>query len=300
MSIVYQIIAAFGGGVFGALIGGTNAFIFTGITGLASVVLMMSGSSDSLFLSVPGGVYLAPHVGFAGGVAALAIINKSKAKFTVRYEKMKAHEITEEIDDQIETYRDIDGLSTFAPLYSFSNVTAILTGGLFGAGGYLLNYYFAEVFNLSVDTVALTIVISNVLVRLFIGRDDITKLKGEQFYKPINNNLFFNIIWALPFSIVVSYVTQSTGSELIVFYISAFSLVLNSMGKSIPVTHHIALTAGYATLALGNIWAGMVVGLIAMLLGEYFDITVNKNAQSLIDMPSFVIAVLSFIIFTVF
>ena len=300
MSLLYQVIAAFGGGVFGALIGGTNAFIFTGITGLGAVVLILSGNGDILLNSVSAGPYLAPHVGFAGGVAALAVINRQKNKFMTQYERIEEHERTREMDDALETYKDINGLSTFTPLYPFSNIPAILIGGLFGAVGYFLNYYFAEIFNLPIDTVALTIVLSNLIARLFIGRDSINKYNGNKFYEATNNKVLFNILWAIPFSIVVSYVTQVTGTELTVFYISAFSLILNSIGKSIPVTHHISITAGYATLALGNIWAGMIVGLFAMLIGEYFDITVNENAESLIDMPSFVIALLSFVIFTIF
>lgn len=299
MSLLYQIIAAFGGGVFGALIGGTNAFIFTGITGLAGVVLLLSGNGDILISSVAGGPYLAPHVGFAGGVAALAIINKHKDKFIDQYKNIEDYEHTKEMKVKLESYRDIDGLSTFTPLYSFSNIQAILVGGLFGAGGYFLNYYFAEIFNLPVDTVALTIVISNLLVRIFIGKGTINKFEGGSFYDQVNSNILFNMAWAIPFSIVASYVTFTMGNELIVFYISAFSLILNSIGESIPVTHHISLTAAYATLAFNNIWIGMLVGLLAMLIGEYFDVTVNKHAETLIDMPSFVIALLSFIIFII-
>lgn len=300
MSLLYQVLAAFGGGVFGGLIGGTNAFIFTGIVGLTGVVMVMSGNGSILIDTVSAGPLLAPHVGFAGGVAALAVINRNKKKFMERYRDIQDKEEQKELDGELETYKNIDGLSTFASLYSFHNIGSILVAGTFAAIAYFINYYFVNVFHLSIDTVAFTIVISNVVVRLFIAKDDVIKINEDNFYKQVNTNLIFNLVWTIPFTIAIAYVTYVTGHELLGFYFSAFSLLLNSVGKSIPVTHHISLTTAYATMQFGNIWMGVIVGVFAMLIGEYFDKTVNNEADSLIDMPSAVIALLSFIIFTFF
>lgn len=300
MSVIHQILAAFGGGVFGGLIGGTNAFIFTGIIGLAGIVLVLSGNGDILISSVSAGPFLAPHVGFAGGVAALAVINRRKKNCIERYSKAQDEEERKELDGELETYKNIDGLSTFASLYSFKSTLSIVIAGVFAGVGYLINYYFDNIFHLSIDTVAFTIVISNVITRLFIAKDNVLKINENNFYENINKNMMFNIIWAFPFSLAIAYITMATGHELLGFYISAFSLILNSVGKSIPVTHHISLITAYATIQFENLWLGVLFGVMAMVIGEYFDKTFNNNAESLIDMPSAIIALLSFVIFTFF
>ena len=57
MELIYLILAAVGGGIFASLIGGTNAFIFAGFTGLAAVVLQLAGGGDLLIANVSGGPF---------------------------------------------------------------------------------------------------------------------------------------------------------------------------------------------------------------------------------------------------
>ncbi len=56
---IVSILAAFGGGVFGSLIGGTTAFVFTGLMGLAGIVVLLSGGGDAILNNIAfGNVFL--------------------------------------------------------------------------------------------------------------------------------------------------------------------------------------------------------------------------------------------------
>ncbi len=279
MGLLTQVIAAMGGGMFASIIGGTNAFIFTGLTGLAGLIMNMSGGGKLFLSTIPQGVLFAPHVAFNSGVVALALLKR-----------IKDGDDSEDI---------IDGTNTFLPLYKYKEVLPIVAAGLTGALAYLVNILFSQKLKLGLDTIAFTIVLFNIATRLFIGKSGlIPKLPSEgDRYKETNKNLLFNIIWGAGLSIVIAYITLITNNELIGFYISAVSLILLSLGKAIPATHHITLVTGYAALQFGNIFMAVLFGILASVIGEYFNATVNPGADTLIDMPSAVIALLSFIIF---
>ena len=78
MSIL-GLIAAFGGGVFAAAIGGVPAFIMTGVFSIVGAVAGMCGAADASNILInyfAFGSFFGPHVAFAGGVAAAAYAKK--------------------------------------------------------------------------------------------------------------------------------------------------------------------------------------------------------------------------------
>jgi len=68
------LLASFGGGVFGAALGGLPAFVFTGFTVLAGAAAVLRGSSFDFISNVAFG----PHIAFSGGVAAAAYAAKKR------------------------------------------------------------------------------------------------------------------------------------------------------------------------------------------------------------------------------
>ena len=71
MSIL-SLIAAFGGGTFGAALGALPAFIMTGFVALAGAGIALAGGPDALVGNLAFGSFFGPHIAFAGGVAAAA------------------------------------------------------------------------------------------------------------------------------------------------------------------------------------------------------------------------------------
>ena len=72
---IISLIAAFGGGVFGASIGALPAFIMTGVVATVGGILSCAGIpgiNELLVNNVAFGSFLGPHICFAGGVAASA------------------------------------------------------------------------------------------------------------------------------------------------------------------------------------------------------------------------------------
>ncbi|MDO4554264.1 MAG: hypothetical protein Q4B70_03860, partial [Lachnospiraceae bacterium] len=76
---LFALVAAFGGGAFGAAIGGLYAFVMTGFMAIAGAVVAMAGGADLAVTSIAFGSYFGPHIAFVGGVAAAAFAaNKKK------------------------------------------------------------------------------------------------------------------------------------------------------------------------------------------------------------------------------
>lgn len=266
------LLAAFGGGVFGALIGALPVFIITGVVAIAGNMLVAVGSDVNVLGGVAFGGFLGPHVAFAGGVAAAA--------WAHRYDKLE------------------NGGDILTPLAKYNSFKPLLVGGIFGAFGYLLNYLFADMLALTTDTVALSVVVSGVLVRLVIGRSGIIgKCDLEKrVYFPDRMHASFLILAGLAVGFVSSQVTLATGLVTLGFGISAFSLIFTQTGWPVPATHHITLVAALAANATGNVFIGALFGALAAVLGEFLGRTFNSYCDSHIDPPAFTIFTLAFII----
>ena len=161
----------------------------------------------------------------------------------------------------------------------------------------------------------MTVATSGLIVRFAIGKSGLTgKYEGStpREYFPKGNAFVYNIVLGLIVGLVVCY----TGTLLeeagvsrefmqvsypgFVFAISAISLIFAQTGFTAPTTHHISITAAYALVWSGSPIIGVIVAIVAALLGEFFVKTVNSHVDSHIDPPACTIFILSLIIFMIF
>lgn len=273
------ILAAFGGGVLGALIGALPAFIFTGLVGLIGVGIIAGGGSDVVLGSVVFGTLLGPHIAFAGGVAAAA------------YEANKKKTLANGLD------------ILTSPSTINNDAVSLLIGGAFGIIGYLLNYLFGYL-EIPTDTVAMTVFISGIISRFAFGSSgligNMQNADGtKRAFLPDMNNLLFVVIYSFGVGAVISYLVDLTQINVLGFVISAALLMFVQFGFNIPATHHITLTAGYATVATGSVLMGALFAVIAGVIGEIVARTFNSNCDTHIDPPAATIFVCSLFIFGV-
>ncbi|SEP41279.1 hypothetical protein [Propionispora vibrioides] len=293
MSLAITLVAAFGGGVFGALIGGTTAFIFTGILALTGIVIAVSGGGNIILTQVAFGPFFGPHIAFVGGVAAAAYVGRKNA-----VEKQAAEEKVVSAG----TLPDVNGADTTIPLFKIKDPVMLLVGGVFGILGYLLNDFYSLTFNLPtlarIDTIALTVATFGVICRLVFGRSGLTGAfpENERRFNFTGTVLMFNAIWGFALSAVVAYAVILLNISSFGFAISAVSLIFLYFGLEFPVSHHVSMVAGYAALAFGNVWIAAVFGILAVITGEYVQRFVNTHVDTHLDMPAIIIASWSFVI----
>lgn len=280
------ILAAFGGGVLGALIGALPAFIFTGFVGLIGVAVLAGGGPATILSDVTFGTLLGPHIAFAGGVAAAAFAGNKK--------------------DYLKSGTDI-----LTPLKKTNDLSVILVGGIFGIMGYIINALYASV-ALPTDTIALTVFTSGVIARFAFGHTGLfgkytlhneaasaTELPKRSIL-PDAKTMGFVGLYSLGLGLVVSYLVNLTQINVLGFCISAALLIFVQMGFDLPATHHVTLIAGYAVLATGSIFAGAAFAMLAGILCEIVGKTFNSYCDTHIDPPATTIFALSFIIFIIF
>lgn len=298
------LVAAFGGGVFGALISGTASFVFTGILALIGIAISLSGGGDLMLTQVAFGPFFGPQVAFVGGVAAAAYLGKKRcgaletAGLSIDAQVVYAGDYKELDVDQDYLGKLVDGTDTMTPLFKCKDSMVLIVGGLFGVLGYMVNYAFSEILALRMDTIALTVVVMAIVARLIFGKSGLTGLypKDESRFGPIKETLGFNSIWAFFLSIVTAYAVIELQVNNLGWAISAVTLMFLWTGLPFPVSHHITMVTGYAALQFNNIWIAAVFGLLAMISGEYVQRMFNNHVDSHIDMPAVVIAFLSVII----
>lgn len=283
-----SILAAFGGGVFGSLIGGTTAFIFTGLMGLVGLVISLSGGGDVVLNNVAFGPFFGPHIAFVGGVAAAALSGKKK--------RALMNEGSENALLKSKNY--VDGTDTLTPLFKTEDPLVIFIGGIFGVIGLVVNYFYGQVLALPIDTIAFTVLTLGIICRLLLGDTGLFGKKPDDVkrYDFDLNKTIFSLVWAFGFGSVVSYVCYVLSVDNMGFVISACSLIFLYFDFKFPVTHHISMVTGYATIAFDSILIGALFGVIAFFFGEFIEKTFSSYADTHIDMPAFTITVLSFLI----
>ncbi|MDF2545518.1 MAG: hypothetical protein K0R93_416 [Anaerosolibacter sp.] len=277
------ILAAFGGGVFGALIGALPAFIFTGFVGLIGVAVLASGGAGTILGDVVFGTLLGPHIAFAGGVAAAAYAANKKNYLA-------------------------SGGDILTPLKKTNDVSVILVGGIFGILGYIINGFYASM-ALPTDTVAMTVFTSGIIARFAFGQTGLfgkysaqsevaaTTELGKRSFVPDSKSFAFIALYSFGLGLVISYLVDLTQINVLGFCISAALLIFAQMGFDMPATHHITLIAGYAAIATGNIFIGAIFAVISGILCEVAALTFNSYSDTHIDPPATAIFILSFIIF---
>ncbi|MCH4168521.1 MAG: hypothetical protein LKF42_04655 [Streptococcaceae bacterium] len=264
---------AFCGGVFGAIFGGTIAFIMAGFLSLIGAAIALSNGDTHFLNEVVFGPFFGPQVAFIGGVAAAAWQGKL-------------------------SNNDDIGRNVMDPAYQ-GNLSTYLVGGLFGLFGYVIAYVLL-LFSPPIDAVALTIVILSFFIRWFIAKEKIITIdKNPSSWQ---NELLLDIKYHLPMAFFISlgiaYVTIDLKIATFGWGISAMTLIFQySAKRAVPVTHHVTLVAAYAALAIGNIWISATIGMFSMIVGLVLDRLINYRSGSHLDMPATVIALFSLPIF---
>lgn len=283
---LYNVLASFGGGIFGAAIGGTPAFVLTGVIAIVGGILSLAGMPDVSLGTIAFGSFLGPKVAFVGAVAAAGYAMKKNA---------------------------LDcGANINISLHGTGRPDVLFVGGVFGTLGYLLEYFYSVILQLNTDTTALTVVTLGIVVRLMYGKTGVLgKAEGKREW-------FLNkkeVLHAIVMGAGIGFCVGGVGIEIInsgveesylcfyaniVFGISAVSLLMILMGLNGMATHHITLPTALAVLATGNIWISLVVGIISSIAGEYVARTINTYVDTHIDPPAVIIATMTFLINTIF
>ena len=279
---LYLVLAAFGGGIFGALLSGTGAFIMVGITGLVGVGAIAASGNTSILTDIAFGPFFGPHVAFVGGVAAAAYAGNKKQYIT--------------------TGADIN-----TPLVFTKDPVVLVIAGLFGVIGYFINNMYAQ-FLPPMDTVALTVVTCGIICRLMFGSSGLIGAKELSIqdssgrYTILGSELLFDLLIAIGLSSAVSFAAINLQIPEIGFVISAFSLIfLYTTPGGGPVTHHLTVTAGVAAVHTGNPLYGIMAGVLACVLFEFLGVrTFNKYQDTHIDPPAVAIAITSLIVLNIF
>jgi len=270
------ILAAFGGGILGAGVGGLIGFIFVGIFGLIGIAVMAAGGGGDFLNNVAFGPAWAPAMGgFASGVAAAAYA-ASKGK--------------------LEKGNDIA-----TPVFKLGMGDALIVGGIFGVLGHALVWLLGEVGIAPwTDGVALVVFVSAAIVRLVWGKSGLMGQcpGGESRYGAVGSNVLNKVaigVGAGLFSaFFVNVIGADKGGVVLGFCFSAASLIFLELGVSVPVTHHYTLPAAVAANLAGGsmIWGG-IFGLLGAFLGDFFACTFNAYGDTHIDPPACTIATLT-------
>lgn len=305
-----MLLAAFGGGLFGAAIGGQPAFIFTGFMVMIGVANSLAGGGFDFLGQVAFGPVFGPHISFAGGAAAAAFAARRGV---------------------LETGRDIG-----TPLTGTGDPLVLVVGGLFGMGGYLVSALFAYLLTLAgadggapvplTDTVALTVATSAIVARLMFGKTglfgtvtDEARQRGR--FTPGGNQAWVahqqsfaqSILLGLGAGLLSGWVVATfteasadfaAGAGILMFGVSAVSLILLQFGLPGPVTHHMSLpaavaAAGALSLGLGGgaaLVAGAIGGVLGALLGEFYSRLFLIHGDTHVDPPAFAIFTMATIV----
>lgn len=298
---VLALITAFGGGAFAAAIGGTNAFIFTGIFAICGSVAGMCGFGDVagfVMGNIAFGSFFGPHIGFTGGVGAAA------------YAKKKG-------------YME-NGADTVTPLVKLNKPDVLIVGGIIGVVGFLLKYVIIDLAiggvgnaHFGTDGPGFIVFWFAIVIRLMFGgkfrTGSETFSKGSALSTVIVVGLTYSLVTAGIFlaaamaagpDIGTFYSTIGPYFNTLMFGLAAVGLLFAVMGHPYYAHHHISIiTAEAAAQSLHytqNIYAslaiGIVFGLCATLLFDLGAHLFNSGTDSHIDPPAFAIWIMTFVV----
>ncbi|WP_436924259.1 hypothetical protein [Halosimplex amylolyticum] len=307
---------AVAGGAIGATVGGYTAYGLAGlivtigeiarVTTGAGGTPLVAESSDLGAAGVTGlvgyGPAFGPHVAFAGAAAAAA------------YAGRKGH-----LDTDF-PYHEAKHLST--PLGP--RPAAIAVGGAFG----LLGYWLAQLslrLSLPWDPVAASVVVSAVLHRAVFGYPLVGRLGTDVLdmspyddgdrrmatdgdgggaqslvgryvvepWLPYQSEWWTVTVLGLVVGVFGGFLAVATGSYFLAFGITATGMLFLAAGvERFPVTHHMALPAGIAALALPSagpavaVLVGGVFGVLGGVLGELAQRVFYAHGDTHFDPPS--------------
>ncbi len=304
------LIAALGGGAFGAAVGGQPSFIFTGFAAMIGVAMALSGAEYNFLGEVAFGPPFGPHIAFGGAVAAVAYAARR---------------------GDMETGRDIA-----TPVAGTGKPDALLVGAAFGAFGYLCNQFFVWILEKDAgstgaaytDTIALTVAVSAVVVRLMFGRTGLFGTMNEEDREAGRGRYSLSTAavwvghqgsWAMTstiglgtgviaaFTIIGIYDASpdaAGGVVIVLWAFSAASLILLQFGQPGPVTHHMTLPGALAAFTVmaagGDVGVALAVGTLAGLGGALFGEIAARvfliDGDTHIDPPAIGIFIMNTII----
>jgi len=293
-------LVAFGGGVFGAAIGALPAFIFTGIMVVAGEMAFIATGNAAVTGYVAFGPFFAPSVAFGGGVAAAAFAAKK---------------------GMLGAGKDIvTTLMTYGAQKGFAQV--LIVGGVFGVIGWGIHAGLA-VAGTPTDTIAVAVWVSALIVRLvfspgktgLLGKHDPSVASSRLglpedrsiAWLPFMSRIDMLVIIGVSVGLLSAFASLVTGSAVIGFGIAATSLLFLEVKGPVPVTHHIALPAALAALAMIDggqtamvaILVGGVFGVLGALLGELHARLFHNWGDTHIDSPAFAIFILTTVVILV-
>ncbi len=265
---------AFAGGALGAAVGASAAFIFTGLFVLIGVAIAAGGGGKEFIGTVAFGPLLGPHISFAGGVAAAAFAAKAGHHSTGR-----------------DLGRGLAGLGR-------PDVLAV--GGVFGVIGFLMQAAIAATpVGPLTDSIALTVFLSAVIVRLVFGK---TGLLGDRtqpgewlaFQRDWPQVIALGAVLGLSSAFLARVIGADKGGDVAGFGLAATGLLFLHTGTTVPVWHHIALPAAIGFTATGgNLYAGMAAGVAGAVLGELYARAFLNHGDTHIDPPAAAIATMT-------
>ncbi len=265
---------AFAGGALGAAVGASAAFIFTGLFVLIGVAIAAGGGGKEFIGTVAFGPLLGPHISFAGGVAAAAFAAKAGHHSTGR-----------------DLGRGLAGLGR-------PDVLAV--GGVFGVIGFLMQAAIAATpVGPLTDSIALTVFLSAVIVRLVFGK---TGLLGDRtqpgewlaFQRDWPQVIALGAVLGLSSAFLARVIGADKGGDVAGFGFAATGLLFLHTGTTVPVWHHIALPAAIGFTATGgNLYAGMAAGVAGAVLGELYARAFLNHGDTHIDPPAAAIATMT-------
>ncbi|MBC3797186.1 hypothetical protein [Acetobacterium tundrae] len=298
------LIAAFGGGLLATMLGGLNSFIFCGLLALAAILGGQAGA-PAIGIFAFGPVF-GPHVAFAGGVAASA------------FAKTRNH---------IENGQDI-----VTPLCTTGDPMVLLVGGIFGMIGFIIQYIvsallgpvlFSGILGTGAtswtDTVACTVVLSAIIVRLVFGKTGLTGKTpaGEtREYVAKGQRLGFVLLMGLGLGLLSGGVVSALGnlgfggsetalylfkmSPTIFFAIAAITLIFITCGFGFECWHHVGYPAASTAVIIftvtrspfAAIIGAAITGMFTMWFGDFVLRTFNSHADTHIDPPACTIFVM--------
>jgi hypothetical protein len=290
------LLAAFGGGLFGAAIGGLPAFILTGVAVLVAFGAGLGGAGFDVLGLVVFGPVTGPHITFVGGVAAAA--------FAARRGDLD------------------DGKDIVTPLAGLGDPLPLLVGGIFGAGGYalqvllmnLLPPYQTAFYPTYIDVIAVVVAIFAIITRLAFGKtglfgslDDEARERGrlstggDRVWLAYQEGFLQASVVGLGTGILAAWVA----TQLAAFDPALLPFgVLLGYGVSAPVTHHMTLPASVAAVGIlvagGSqivaILVGAVAGILGAPLGEFFSRLFQIHGDTHLDPPANAIIVMAVLI----
>jgi hypothetical protein len=292
-----EALAAFAGGAFGAAIGALPAFIFCGVALMVGVAVALAGGGNAVLDVVANGPFFGPHVAFAGGVAGAAYAARRR---------------------QIADGKDI----AFA-LAEIGRPGPLLIGGLFGVAGQSIISLAGPWLDSWTNGIAFTVILLGISARLLFGRSGLFgsvapgitlrqrfATTAEIAWVPHQSRWSQAAFVGLAAGLIASFVALEIGRLLpatgavavnIGFAISAVSLIFAVVGKGVPVTHHMTLTAAVAATLFANTGVGVliggVVGAVAGLLGELLARAFQVHGDTHIDPPGNAIWSLTALVF---